>query len=257
MIDQLINYYEQEYEEDRRLSKDKSHRIEFLTTTRYFDKVFSTGAKILDACAGTGAYAFHLAQKGYKVTAGDIVPYNVSLMEKKQAAEPILKKIYTGSILELSEFEDNSFDVVLCMGALYHLHDKTDREKAIQECRRVLRKEGILATSYINRHAVILHNIEDGLSSMEELLDYKDCGTRDVFYSSTPKEIINMMKDAGFETLYNIGTDGIGYMIGSKINNADDNDFRKWLDYHFSACEEESLLGYSLHGLYFGRKVSL
>lgn len=254
MIEKLINYYEKEYEEDRRLIKDKAHQIEFLTTIRYFDKVFPNGAKILDACAGTGIYAFHLAERGHKVTAGDLITYNVSVIEKKQAVAAILEKIYTGSILDLSEFEDDSFDVVLCMGALYHLHEKAEREKAVQECLRVLKKDGILVTSYINRHAVILHNIGDALENMQELLDYKDIGIRDVFYSSTPKEITEMMKNAGLETLYNIGTDGIGYTATAKINNADDINYRKWLDYHFSICEDESLLGYSLHGLYFGRK---
>ncbi|MEG1257216.1 hypothetical protein [Clostridium sp.] len=32
-----------------------------------------------------------------------------------------------------------------------------------------------------------------------------------------------------------------------------DEDFDKWMEYHLETCKEESLLGYSQHGLFIGR----
>jgi len=254
MIDKLRKYYEQDCNEDNRLIKDKMHSIEFLTTIRYFDKVFINGSDVLDACAGTGIYSFYLAKEGYIVTSGDIIDHNVSIIKKKQLETPILKEIYTGGVLDLSRFEDDSFDAVLCMGALYHLKDKSDRGNAVKECLRVLKRNGIFAASYINKHAVILNNFEDNLNNIDELIKYHKDSYSDVFYGSTPKEINQMMDSAGLNKLYNIGTDGISYLLKSKINSSDDKNFNKYLKFHFDTCEDKNLLGYSLHGLYLGIK---
>lgn len=254
MPDELTNYYEFQYNEDSRLKKDKSHAVEFLTSVRYLDKAIPKGSDILDACAGTGIYSFYLAEQGHKVTSGDIVEHNVSIIKEKQLQNPLLSRIYTGSVLDLSEFEENSFDAVLCMGALYHLKDKSDMEKAVQECLRVLKKGGVFAASYINKYAVILLNYEDNLKNMDELLKYNSESYREVFYGSTPEEITDIMNNAGLKTLYNISTDGISYLISSKLNGSDKENFDKWLQLHFDSCENENLLGYSLHALYFGIK---
>jgi len=254
MIDKLIKYYEKEYNEDGRLKKNKAHELEFLTSVKYLDKVLKKGSTVLDACAGTGIYSFYLAKQGHQVTSGDIVDYNVSIIKKEQLQTSLLKDVYTGSVLDLSRFEDNSFDTVLCMGALYHIKDKTDRAKAIRECLRVLKKNGIFAASYINKFAVILHDHEKELKNMDELLQYNKDSYKDVFYGSTPKEIIDLMNTSGLKSLYNVATDGIAYLIDSDINNSNNDNFNKWLQLHFDVCEDESLLGYSLHGLYLGTK---
>ncbi len=64
MSEQIKSYYEN-YDEDGRLFRDKAHIPEWLTTVRYFDRLFAPGSHILDACAGTGRYSFYLADKGH------------------------------------------------------------------------------------------------------------------------------------------------------------------------------------------------
>ena len=221
---------------------------------KYFNKTLKKGSKVLDACAGTGIYSFYLAKKGCQVTAGDMVDYNVSIIKEKQLETPLLNEVYTGSVLDLSRFEDDSFDAVLCMGALYHIKDEYTRKKAIKECLRVLKSEGIFVASYINKYAVILHNCEDELSNMAELLQYYKESYQGIFYGSSPKEIIDVMENEGLKTLHNIATDGSSYLVNSKLNNSSSENFNKWLQLHFESCEEENLLGYSLHALYFGVK---
>lgn len=255
MLENLLKYYEEEYREDERLKKDKAHAVEFMTSLRYFDKTFPKGGRVLDACAGTGVYSFYLAKQGYQVTAGDLVEHNVCIMKEKQLQEPILSEIYSGSVLDLSRFEDNSFDVVLCMGALYHLRESAERERAVQECLRVLKPGGVFAAAYINKYAVILYSHEEQLSNIDELLEYNEHGHKGIFCGSTPEEMCKLMSKVGLKTLYHIGTDGIAYLISSKINASDEEHFNKWLRLHFDTCEKESLLGYSLHGLYLGMKV--
>jgi len=51
MLDLIKKYYEG-YDEDGRLLRDKAHLTEYLTTIRYFDRLFAPNSRILDACAG-------------------------------------------------------------------------------------------------------------------------------------------------------------------------------------------------------------
>lgn len=70
MKNYVVESYEN-YKEEDRLTTNNARRIEFITTVRIFDKLFADNSKILDCAAGTGVYAFYLAEKGHKVTATD------------------------------------------------------------------------------------------------------------------------------------------------------------------------------------------
>ncbi|MBL8025913.1 MAG: class I SAM-dependent methyltransferase [Fibrobacteres bacterium] len=255
MLQDLIKYYEKDCDEENRLQKDNAHKIEFLTSVKYFEQYFTPNSKILDACAGTGIYSFFLAEKGHSVTSGDIVPYNVSIILDKQRKNPILSNVYTGDVLDLSRFEPNSFDVVLCMGALYHLQTIEQRDKAISECLRVLKTGGIIVVAYINKKATALDILNHNLSNMDEILEYHSSGIISQFYGTTPEEIELSMNKFTIDKLSNIGSDGLWFLLKDKINNASENNFHKWLKYYWTLCEDENTLGYSLHGLFFGKKT--
>lgn len=66
--DKIIkDFYKNIAVEDERLTKDKTHQIEFITTTTYIDKYLKKGDKILEVGAATGAYSLHYARQGYEV----------------------------------------------------------------------------------------------------------------------------------------------------------------------------------------------
>lgn len=65
------------------------------------------------------------------------------------------------------------------------------------------------------------------------------------------------MDEFNLEKITDIGTDGIGFMLGDKICSLSDEEYQFWLDYHYRTCQDESLIGYSLHGLYIGRKKKI
>ena len=71
-VEQILEQYYENYNENDRLVKDKAHKIEFLTTTRYIDKYLKEGDKILEVGAGTGRYSIHYAKKGYNVEAVEL-----------------------------------------------------------------------------------------------------------------------------------------------------------------------------------------
>lgn len=248
MKETIINHYTN-YDEQNRLIRDYSHKIEWLTTIKYLKKYIPLNSYILDGCAGTGRYAFELAREGYQVVANDIVPKNVDIIRDLQRKEPILKNITEGDITDLSEYSNETFDAVLCMGVFYHI-DMESRKKALSECFRVLKPGGVVALAYINNVAVTYLNIEDNLKNMDSVLSCYENKTADnVFLHMNPDEIENMVEEFHAKLLAHISADGISYLFSNKVNTASEEDFNKYMELHYKICEDKHLLGYSLHGL--------
>ena len=251
MLGQIKSYYEN-YDEEGRLFRDKAHLPEYLTTIRYFDRLFAPGSRILDACAGTGRYSFYLADKGHTVTACDLVEHNVNIIKSKLGADK-LDDISVCNVLDLG-FDTDSFDVVLCMGAMYHLPSDNEKTQAIRECTRVCKHNGMVVLSYLNYFAVIAAEVHKGLGNLEELLAAFEDDSDFVFKATTPAKMERYSINAGLEILYNIGADGISFILADKVNAATDEAFEKWMDYIYKHCEEPSTIGYSMHGLLIGMK---
>lgn len=139
MEDEIHRFYHELNDESERLESNPG-RVEYITTMTYLNKVISKNSIILDACAGSGKYAFALAKEGHKVVAGDLVDVNVDMIRKQQEKTPLLHEIYEGNIVDLSRFKDESFDAILNFGAYYHMCDDSERKKSIIESLRVLKK---------------------------------------------------------------------------------------------------------------------
>ncbi|MCL2254348.1 MAG: class I SAM-dependent methyltransferase [Lachnospiraceae bacterium] len=253
MLEIIMRYYEN-YDEEGRLFRDKVHLPEWLTTIRYFNRLFLPESKILDACAGTGRYSFYLAEKGHTVTACDLVEHHINIIKENPNANKLTATAVC-DVLDLSCFEDNSFDIVLCMGAMYHLSTDDEKYRAICECTRVCKTGGLIVLSYLNYFAVIAAEVHKGLGNLEEVLaafkDSSDC----IWKATTPAKMEAYIKRAGIEILHNIGVDGLSFILADKVNSATDEAFEKWMEYIYEHCEEPSIVGYSMHGLLIGRKL--
>lgn len=261
-MDGLIKHYEN-YSEDERLIKDKAHKIEFITTTHMLDKLIIPSSRILDVGAGTGRYSIYFGEKGHSVYALEYVPHNLAIIQNKLDG---LNGNYNieaalGDGRDLTRFEDESFDVVLCMGPLYHLFTDEDRKRCIAECVRVLKKNGILALAYLNKHASFLYQFNNNKDFIKDqagrnLINighfYED--GRDNFYFTTPQEIEAIIPADKVELVTNVATDGIGFLLKDKIEDFDEAEYQLWIDYHLRTCEEPALLGYSLHALLICRR---
>ena len=172
----VVDSYEN-YKEENRLTTNNARKIEFVTTTRVLDEIIGTKSKILDCAAGTGIYAFWLADKGHDVTATD-----------------------------MSCFADDSFDIVLNMAPFYHLITEEQREKCMKECLRVLRKGGLLVTAYIPRYYVFQYIATSNEKYLDEHLakqlietgvlkhDDEKCFWTDTYYSSKDEMVVVSLK---------------------------------------------------------------
>jgi 2-polyprenyl-3-methyl-5-hydroxy-6-metoxy-1,4-benzoquinol methylase len=254
MFESINSYYEN-YDEDGRLFRDNAHKVEYLTTIHYFDRLFAPNSRILDACAGTGNYSFYLANKGHKVTACDIVEHNVNIIKAKPDTHK-LEEISVCNVLDLSRFNNSNFDAVLCMGALYHVREKEIRRQAVSECVRVCKPGGVVVLAYITKVGAILANINADLSNIGGLINVlDDTDETRYFFCAYPHETEKIAVDCGLLKLHHIGVDGLCENLSGKLNAANDENFQKYMEYHYLTCEDESIIGTSIHGLWIGRKM--
>ena len=243
------------FDEDSRLSS-KATRIEFYTTVRQIEKHLKPGMKILDLGAGTGEYSLYFAEKGYEVTSVELVEKHVKRIKEKKKQSMNLN-IYQGNALDLSEYEDNGYDIVLCLGPLYHLEDRKDQLKCIEEVKRVCKKDGIMFFAFINNDMVIVTQTicyePDYLVSGEynrQTFKVKDFP----FVFATVQQARELLQTSGLKILAEIAADGLSELLAEKINNMDDESYQLWLNYHYYYSEKPELLGASNHLLFAARK---
>ena len=133
--------YTMHFMEEKRLNQDNASSIEYLTNKKYILSYLKPNDKILELGAATGLYTTMLAECGYDVTAVELVQSNLDKLKTNTKAFPNVKSLL-GNAIDLSLFDDESFDVVLNMGPLYHHPDINDQIKIVLETKRVLRKGG-------------------------------------------------------------------------------------------------------------------
>lgn len=240
-------------DESARLSKSKAAEVEFHTTIRYIEKYLAKGSKILDIGAGAGAYSLYLSRKGYDVSALELSEDNIRAFKNKLTANDHIALVQ-GNALDLSQYEDHSFDIVLLMGPLYHLHSKNDKLRCIYEARRVCKETGVIFFGFISNDIVVL-------TMQQAHADYLLNGAYDKntfklydfpFVFHTLPRCRELLKEAGVKILHEIATDGVSELIQDTINALDDESYQQYLKYHFYLCEKPECLGMSNHLLFIG-----
>lgn len=265
-MEAIIRYYNQ-YDESSRLTTDHSRRLEFITTTHVLDQHISNDHEILDLGAGTGIYSFYYAEKGNPVVSTDITPRHVQMIKAK--ADELGMNHVRAKVIDardLSCFKSGRFDVVLCLGPIYHLTDPRDQERCIRECIRVLKTGGILAVAYVNKFFILPHLVQKDRKYLEDpwvskILDEGRIFSHEVpgfwtdAYFHSPSEMEQLLTQRGIGKIANIATDGVGQYLRDMVNAFSEEEFKQWVAYHLRTCSEPSILGMSNHGLFVGRKT--
>lgn len=252
--EQLQRIYEH-FNEDTRLNRSKAARVEFLTTVRYIERYIKPGDKILDIGAGAGEYSLYFSRRGYSVSAVELADRNIEAFRRKIQPDDNIELV-KGNALDLSRYDDESFDAVFLLGPLYHLHSESDRQICIAEAKRVCKKDGTLFFAFISNDMVIL--TEFAYNSNYFLNGDYDKETFRLhdfpFVFATVERAREMLKNGGIRIIHEIAADGASELMAERINMLDDESFSQYLRYHFYICEKPELLGMTNHLLFVGKK---
>ncbi len=149
----VTQFYNTISEEDR--LQDKHGQVEFHTTMKYIHEYLKPGMRVLEIGAGTGRYSLALAGEGYEVDAVELVEHNIEVFRSKMQAENRVRLIQ-GNAMDLSAYADETFDITLSLGPMYHLFDERSKRKALEEAIRVTKKNGMIFVAYCMNEATMI-----------------------------------------------------------------------------------------------------
>lgn len=251
----LIDYYSS-YDEDIRLTS-KHGQVEYITTMKYINDYIEKGSTVLEVGAGTGRYSIALSRVGYKVTAIELVPHNIEVFKSKLTDEDDVV-VEQGNALDLSRYEDNTFDAVLLFGPMYHLYKKEDKIQALNEAKRVVKDTGKIFVAYCMNEAPMIqfafkedgNNILEIIKENEMTKDFKLLAEPCDIFELVRIEEINELNDVcGLNRSKIIGTDMFTDYIKERIDSWSDEIYELYLNYHLTICERMDVIGLSNHTL--------
>lgn len=262
-----LELYYNKFNEEKRLNS-RHGRVEFIVTMKYIhealDKLMIENSfekkaqlNILDIGAGTGRYSVPLCEEGYSVTAVELVKYNLGILKKKNSNV----KAYQGNALKLKRFEDNSFDLTLLFGPMYHLLTTEEKIKALSEAKRVTKPGGYILVAYImNEYAFIMYAIQenmlrDCIESNMLTEDFHTIPGEDSLYDFVRLEDIDSFNTAtGLVREKIISPDGPVNYIRPFVNKLSEEDFEQVVKYQLATCERADILGAGAHTVDILRK---
>ncbi len=272
MSEELVKkfYSEEGAREWRRLARDPFHRLEFDTTMLFLKKYLPSKGLVLDAGGGPGRYTIELAKLGFYVVLVDLTPKLLEIARRqirRAKVQDKVRQIIEGSVADLSMFENNHFNVVMCLGgALSHIVDREKREKAIDELIRVAEKNTPIFVSVIGRLAVLMRGLTNFPADIEiDELYLKMSETGDYFggygwvpcHFYLPEELEGSFKKRNVEVLELVGLEGLATVHEKKTNRL----FKKhpkawnnWKQIHLKTCTHPSVVGVSQHFMIICRK---
>ncbi len=259
--DYLSKYYEHYDEEGRLLSRHG--QVEYLTTVRYIHRYLRPGMRVLEIGAGTGRYSHTLALEGYCVDAVELVEHNIrQFLTRTQPGESVT--IRQGNATDLYFLEDETYDITLLLGPMYHLFTREEQLQALSEAVRVTKPGGILFAAYCMADASVMSYgfirgkiFEILEKTMVDPVTFEAFSNPwDIFELYRVEKIDDLREQFPVEQLHLVATDGYTNHIRSVVDAMDDATYRQYLNYHFATCERRDLLGYSHHTLDVFRKKS-
>lgn len=245
------------------------HRTELAVTLRALKEFLPPApARIIDIGGGPGRYALWLAGQGYSVTLVDLSEGNLAFARQRATEANIpLERILQANAIGLPFFPNESFEVALVMGPLYHLLRREERLQALREAWRLLKPGGLVFAAFISRFAAfrdaaakgapwVLERPETTGRILRTGVDINEAeGFTDAYFAH-PDEVIPLGESAGFDTLLRLGCEGVVAGHESYVNSLEGANFEDWADLNYRIGQDPAAIGASDHILYIGRKIA-
>jgi SAM-dependent methyltransferase len=272
MTEKLVKKYysEQGRKEWRRLARDSYHKLEFDTTMRFMEKYLpKKKGLVLDAGGGPGRYTIELGRRGYEVVLLDLSSDMLKIAAqqiRKSGVQEKVRQIVQGSIDDLSMFDDETFDSVVCLGGpLSHIVERVRREKAIDELTRIAKKDSPIFVSVIGRLAVLVNELvyfpkEIELEIFSRIRDAGDYYGGYGFapcHFYLPEELRRSFERRGIRVLEMVGLEGLASGHPKETNRLarkQPEAWKIWRETHLKTCNSPTSVGISEHFMAVCRK---
>ena len=244
--------------------------VEFYRSKEIVSQYITKKSTIYDIGGGIGKYSEWLAGQGHDVTLIELAPTAVDYAKKNMKTS---YKAEVGDAREINKSDENA-DVVLLMGPLYHLQNKSDRIKALSEAHRVLKKGGLLIAAGISKFSsttwalsvygngcdfidddVYLNMLKHELATGEHIRPEEYPFIIANAYFHTIDELRNEIQNSSFEVLNYHAVEGCVWITPKLEEKWQDIDSRnRLLDIIHATEHEETLMGLSPHFLVVAKK---
>lgn len=254
----LSSFYGQ-YDEEERTTRSRHGQLEYCTTMTYIHRYAAKQSKILEVGAGTGRYSIALAKEGMDVTAVELVESNLAVLRESSKGMVNIKS-FQGDATDLSQFPDNSFDITLSLGPMYHLYETDEVNCAIDEAIRVTKPGGVILFAFISVFAIMYANYfygnwaegqAENFTNDYQVRHFKE----QLFTGYDVTEFEELFHEKPVEWITTTGVDGLLEPIEKRPDfSMSDEDFKALAEWYLTFSEKRELLGTTNHLLYICRK---
>ena len=257
---EIISGFYNQVDEDSRLQRSRHGQLEYAVTMHYIHRFIKPGDKVLEIGAGTGRYSIALAKEGMEVTAVELMESNLDILRRNSRGMDHIRS-YQGDAADLSRFDDQTFDMTLVLGPLYHLYEAEDVHRAIDEAVRVTRKNGIVMFAFLSVFGIMYANYFQGnwAAGQEENFteDYHVRHFKEQLFTGYDiREFEQLFEGKPIQWITTAGTDGIVESIEDRPDfMIPDEDFPAFVNWYLAFSEKRELLGSTNHLLYICRKL--
>ena len=218
--------------------------MEFIYTKKVLDAYITKEKKVIELGCGGGYYGMHYAPQCREYLGIDLSPVNVDVFNSQiQEAGYENVRAEVGDATALTQVPDDSYDVVLCLGPMYHLN-REDRKICMRECKRICRPDGILVFAFINKtgaiakfgsacgwDAVLTPDIDEFVINRGT-----DDKNTNIFYYTMPEELLKDAEETGLSKIRMAGVDFL--LFEPTIEAFTEEQRRIW--FHFAELVTES-----------------
>jgi len=263
-MDKVQSYYNNNYDENSRMQR---YPLEFMRSKEIISRYFTKASMdIADIGGATGPYSFWLASLGHNAHLLDFTPLHIEQAKEYGQKHGIsLASYHCGDARQLP-YDDNSFDMVLLMGPLYHLQDQADRLQCLAEARRVLKPGGALLCTAISRYAAMLDGfgrvlidderffgiMDEGLATGRHLPGDTPYFTQAYFH--IPSELADEVAQAGFDDVDLIAIEGFARAVNADELLKNEKHTKALLEYIRKTERVPEMMGVSDHFFAVSRK---
>lgn len=254
-----IEEYYGKFNEDKRL-KSRHGLVEYRLSMKYIEEALERikekthlakeEISILDLGAGTGAYSIPLAEKGYKVTAVELVKHNLSRLKVRSK----LVDAHLGNAMDLHKYPEASYDLVLIFGPMYHLFSHEDKLKVMNEVKRVAKEGAVVMVAYcMNEYSVVMYALKE--KHLKECVEggrldetfHTRSDVEDLYDYVRMEDVDRLVEESGFKRIKTVTPDGPTNYIRPVLKAMTEEEFDIYISYVEAIAERQDLIGAAAH----------